>query len=88
MEGLTPNAIIAIGGVIVTIIGGWYTMKGIVKALSEKMESLTKQVTALWENKDDNVEELAELKNEGLWLRRDVDELRDEQKYQRRRLDA
>jgi chromosome segregation ATPase len=94
MEGIPLNTLITVGGVVFTIIAGWFAMKGTiagvvikVKSLTEDLHSALKQIKALWERKDASVEEMAEVKHELKYLSRDVEELREEAKYQRRKKD-
>ena len=54
----------------------------------EAINNVLKQIKSLWEKKDATVEEMAELKFKTDYMARDVEELREEAKYQRRKSDA
>lgn len=77
MDAIPLQTLITVGGIIFAALGAWYTVKGSVKSLTERMESITKQVSDLWAKKDGAVEDVAELKHDVRYLRRDVDELRE-----------
>ena len=86
LEGLIP-----LGVAVFSVLSAWYAMKlaaaknaDAIQALHDRVENLAKQIKGLWSAKDKAVE--AEIG--ATFLRRDVDELREEQKYQRRKSDA
>lgn len=95
MEDFTLSTLITIGGVVFTLIGGWYAMKGTVAALANKVKTLCEsidsalsQIKALWEKKDASVEQMAEIAHQLKYISRDVEELWEEAIYQRRKNDA
>jgi len=88
MIDLSLNTIITIGGIIFAALGAWFTVKGSVKGLTDKVTSLTMQVTSLWGRKDESIDDVTGLKHDVKHLQRDVSEIKDEQKYQRRKSDV
>lgn len=95
MGDIPFNTLVTIGGVVFTLIAGWYGMKGslasvanTVKNLREDVVSALSQIKALWEKKDASVEQMAEVTHKLNYMDRDIQELREEAKYQRRKTDA
>ena len=95
MDGITYNVLIAVGGIVFTVVGGWYAMKSRLATLAVELEdskdnteNALGQIKALWEQKDASVGEVSELKHKTSYMARDIDELRDEAKYQRRKSDV
>jgi len=80
MDIVSLESLLPIGVAVFSVVSAWYAVKlaavknaDAIKTLHDRIENLAKQITALWQTKDDSVEKLVDIK----YLRRDVDELRD-----------
>tara|TARA_Y100000034_G_C6901063_1_gene416777 strand:+ start:2676 stop:2960 length:285 start_codon:yes stop_codon:yes gene_type:complete len=80
------RTLITIGGVLVTVAGAWFTVKYGLKANTEKIEKLAKQVAVQWKRLDEISVEAQQFETTIDWIRSDIAELKDEEKWRRRNL--
>jgi len=80
MDLTTIEGLIPIGVAVFSVVSAWYAMKlaaaknaDAIQALHERVDNLAKQISALWQKKDEAVETQIETK----YLRRDVDKMMD-----------
>ena len=95
MPDITFNGMISVGGILFAALSAWFAVKYGQAALAQKnadqdevIHNILRHIKSLWEKKDASVEEMAEAKHQLKYIARDVEELREEAKYQRRKSDA
>lgn len=92
-EGLGPGVeeldtfrtLITVGGALLTLAGAWFAVKYGLKSNTEKIDKLSRQVEVQWKRLDEVSVETQKFETTISWQRKDIDDLREEQKYQSRK---
>jgi hypothetical protein len=79
------QTLLVVGGGLVTAAGAWFAVKFSARSNTQEISKHAAQLEAQWKRLDSLDVATQQVQTTLEWLRRDVDELREENRYLRRR---